>query len=340
MKLERIPYEPGALLQFYEEALSSLGALCERTWHDRLQVVAEGAAARLWTQDDNLHACELFFAAPDATSARDASLQVFPGCPLTFRLADQLRPSPILLERVSVAGPGGGTLPHSSVLEKLWRVQIPGTGSWQLSGEPTRSWHFSVVALVRAEIQAIDQHWSLHRLAISLPAGEADDELARDLPFLQIETQEQIDADAEIRWPAFKPHDWTAALERALRRDLQADLDRITKRQELFLRRELDRIDEFFAHYEKELIGRADRGLKKAASERAAERVQAARAEHARRRNDQLSRHEIHIRPHIDGLLLVAEPAWSAGISLEIDHKAARVMSTFVPRTRRWFGWL
>ena len=48
MKLNRTPHDPGELLGFYEAGLTALGALCERTWHDGLEVVAEGPAARLW----------------------------------------------------------------------------------------------------------------------------------------------------------------------------------------------------------------------------------------------------------------------------------------------------
>ena len=33
---------------------------------------------------------------------------------------------------------------------------------------------YSLIALARCDIQAIDQHWSLHRLALSLPGGERD----------------------------------------------------------------------------------------------------------------------------------------------------------------------
>lgn len=47
MKLPRLPYETGAVLDFYEDGLTALGALCARPWHDRLDVVAEGRAATL-----------------------------------------------------------------------------------------------------------------------------------------------------------------------------------------------------------------------------------------------------------------------------------------------------
>ena len=34
------------------------------------------------------------------------------------------------------------------------------------------------------EIQAIDQHWSLHQLALAWPRGESDDGLASEIAFL------------------------------------------------------------------------------------------------------------------------------------------------------------
>ena len=45
MRLDRLTYDPAALVDFYEEGFAALGALCERTWHDRLEIVAEGQAA-------------------------------------------------------------------------------------------------------------------------------------------------------------------------------------------------------------------------------------------------------------------------------------------------------
>ena len=42
MKLDRLIYDPASLVNFYEDGFAALGALCERTWHDRLEIVAEG----------------------------------------------------------------------------------------------------------------------------------------------------------------------------------------------------------------------------------------------------------------------------------------------------------
>ncbi|MCX6929660.1 MAG: hypothetical protein NT154_41565, partial [Verrucomicrobia bacterium] len=189
MKLDRLAYEPGALVNFYEEGFGALGALCERTWHDRLDVVAEGDAAKLWNTDGTLHEIELAFAPADATTARDAVREVFPGCPLTFRLAETLRPSPVPLERVALAGEPRGHAPDPAVADKLWRVQFPDTTQWRLAQPFKSDLHFSLVALARCEIQAIDQHWSLHRLAISLPDGEPDASLAREVSFAQADPE-------------------------------------------------------------------------------------------------------------------------------------------------------
>lgn len=118
MKLARLNHDPGELLEFYEAGLSSLGALCERTWHDRLEVVADGRAAELWNPQGLLHEAELRFADADAKAARDAAREVFPGCPLTFKLADALRPAPLPLERFLLDDGGIARPPDAAVAEK------------------------------------------------------------------------------------------------------------------------------------------------------------------------------------------------------------------------------
>jgi hypothetical protein len=62
----------------------------------------------------------------------------------------------------------------------------------------------------------------------------------------------------------------------------------------------------------------------------------AARAEHARRRDDQVYRHEIRIVPHVDALLLVSERAWQAEVRFEQARQAHTLAATFLPRSRRW----
>ncbi|MGH8017009.1 MAG: hypothetical protein ACREIA_01755 [Opitutaceae bacterium] len=124
MKLDRRTHDPAALLDFFESGLTALGAVCDRTWHDRLQVLAEGRAARLWpaVDRDDLHEGELHFLAAEAAGGREATRDVFPGCPLTFQLAEALSPSPVPLERAVLAATerGATAAPARDVAEKLW----------------------------------------------------------------------------------------------------------------------------------------------------------------------------------------------------------------------------
>ena len=186
MKLSRLPHDPAALVDFYQESLEHLGAVCERSWFDRLQLVAEGSAARLWNETGTIHETELNFPAPDTSAPRDAGRDVFPGCPLTFRLAEMLLPAELVLERASLASGVRDHPPSAEVAEKLWRAQWPASAGWRLETAFLPANHFSLVALVRCEIQAIDQHWSQNRLAISWPDGERDESLAGTLEFAEI----------------------------------------------------------------------------------------------------------------------------------------------------------
>jgi hypothetical protein len=332
MKLNRATHDPGQLLEFYEEGLSALGALCERTWHDRLEVVAEGRAAALWNPQGALHEVELHFTPSDTTSARDAACEVFPGCPLTFQLAEALRPAPLALDRFVLAGDAAFRPPDVSVAEKLWRSQFPDTSRWQLAAPFKAGFHFSLIAMVRCEIQAMDQHWSLHRLAISLPGGASDDALAREIGF----HQEPAQSTAGIDWPAIHPARWRELLQRALENEVAGEVARVRARQENSLRRELERIDDYFENYEKELTARAKRSSNENTRTKTDDRLAAAKAEHARRRADQLARHEIHVHPHVGALLLVAEPAWRARLQVEQARQPQAIAALFVPRARRW----
>jgi hypothetical protein len=336
MKLDRARYDPGELLGFYEHGLAALGALCERTWHDRLEVVAEGRAAKLWNPNGTLHEVELRFASADAIAARDAALEVFPGCPLTFRLAEALRDAPLPLERFVLPDAARSSAPpDAAVAEKLWRAQFPDTRCWQLAAPFQPDFHFSLVTPVRCEIQAIDQHWSLHRVAVSLPDGELDDNLAREISFQQAGSQ----AVAVIAWLAPEPAAWSGLLQRALERELAEELARVRARQEGSLRRELERIDDYFEKYEHELSARAGRSSSENSKLKAADRLAAAKGEHARRRADQLVRHEIRVQLHMDALLLVAERAWRTQLHMESAQRAQTTEARFVPRSRRWmFG--
>lgn len=328
MKLARIPYEPGAVLDFYEEGFTALGALCARPWHDRLEVVAEGRAAELWNPDGALHAAELQFTAPDATGTRDAVREVFPGCPLTFRLAEALQPSALSLERIVLANDAPLRPPDLAVAEKLWRSQFEDTKRWRLTSPFLADFHFSLVVLARCEIQAIDQHWALRRVAVSLPDGHRDEGLAREMGFARASLEENPD----VAWPTPYPARWSDLLQRALMQDLMDELAGIRERQEQRLRRELDRIDVYFENYAAELTARVRRGD----PAKTADRLAATKAEHARHRADQVARHEISVHPHLDALLLVAEPAWRAHLQVERAHRSETPAARFVPRARRW----
>lgn len=343
MKLSRARYDPGELLEFYEQGLTALGALCERTWHDRLQVVAGGRAAAFWNgqaegRRESLHEVELHFAPADAAAARDAAREVFPGCPLTFQLAEALRHSPLSLERFVLPNAPPPRPPEGGVAEKLWRAQFPDTPRWVLANADTAEgpfkpdFHFSLVAFARCEIQAMDQHWSLHRIAVSLPDGELDEGLAREIGFHQAAGE----PGGRIAWPAPDPAQWGALLTRALEQELSAELAAIRARQEQSLRRELERIDDYFENYQRELHSRSLRGSSQNAKMKAADRLAAAKAEHARRRADQEARHEIRVLPHADGLLLVAELAWRALLQVGRGHQLQATEALFIPRSRRW----
>ena len=257
MILSRLPNEPGPLADFYQQALEHLGAICERTWFDRLHLVAEDRAARLWNDDGSLHETELHFPAPENTAPRDAAREVFPGCPLTFHLAESLIPSPLSLDRAILAADRTQP-PSADVAEKLWRAQWPESARWRLGGPFQSTHHFSLLALVRCEIQAIDQHWSLHRLAVALPGGEPDEALATTLDFADLASE----APDGLTWPGCDVARLRDCLHGALAKALAGELNSIRRRQENYLRRELDRIDNYFAGYEKELSQRAARTVK------------------------------------------------------------------------------
>ena len=255
MRLTRLKYDPASLLDFFDQGLAALGALRERTWHDRLEVVAEGRAAALWNADGAMFEGELRFAPVDASTARDGQREVFPGCPLTFRLAEALRQTPLPLERFVMADASPPRPPDPAVAEKLWRGQFPDTARWRLLSDFQSGFHFSLLALARCEIQAIDQHWSLRRLALSLPGGQPDESLAGEIPFARV----AADSPPPKDWPAPDPARWSALLEAALALDLADEIAALRARQETSLRRELDRVDDYFEKYEAELNARAGR---------------------------------------------------------------------------------
>ena len=188
--------------------------------------------------------------------------------------------------------------------------------------------------MVRCEIQAMDQHWSSHRLAISLPdRGFGCKALARDMGFHQASSQ----SNPRSAWPVPVPCALArTGLQRALERELTGEVAQVRVRQENSLRRELERIDDYFENYERELINRTKRSSNKSSKVKMADRLAAAKAEHVRRRADQVLRHEIRVYPQVDATLLFAEKAWRAPLQVEQARQQTAINALFVPRSRRW----
>ncbi|MBI4026614.1 MAG: hypothetical protein HY360_16630 [Verrucomicrobia bacterium] len=331
MKLSRLPHDPALILDFFQEALETLGAVCERPWHDRLRLVAEGAAARLWRDDGALVDAEIAFPPAGETGPRDAAREVYPGCPLTFRLAETLRGVSLPLQRVCFKS-SDAAKPTPEVSEKLWRAQFPGTTRWKMETPFRSDWHFSLLALARCEIQAIDQHWSLHRVAVSLRDGARDEALAANLGFCAVNGA----PPGAIPWPVPAVLPWHEMLRKVLAEELAGDLALIRQRQENYLQRELERIDAYFENYERELGERLSRSHRDTAKVKVEERLTAARVEHQRRRSDQIQRHEISVIPRLDALLLIAEPAWTTTVVCLREHEMAAQPAMLIPRSRRW----
>jgi hypothetical protein len=329
MKFSKIPAQTEHLIEFFEEGLCALGAVCERSWHDRLEVLAEGDAARLWRNDDDLFSGELLFSNAGSTDPANTETGVFPGCPLTFRLVEALWRRHLANSRASLSHETVTKPPPREVADKLWQAQFGLHAGWN-AAPFLQSWIFSVVAAARCEVQANDQSWSSHRFAFTLPSGERDASLEFRLEQMSAVKPEGVD------WPELDPDLISGWIGRAVSIELASELSRIRERQELFLRRELHRIDEYFENYGRELRERMDRQHKEEAIKRYADRLEATRVEHNRRRADQIERHTIHVVPHVDALLTVAEPAFATRVTWRAGREEKIASALFVPRTRRW----
>ncbi len=116
--------------------------------------------------------------------------------------------------------------------------------------------HFSLLFALRCEIQAVDQHWTQHRLAIDLVNGKSDSALPD-----QLEGLSPWNYTAAFEWPVLRPEDYVSTLLN-LKREAAPLLQAIQKRQSEYLERELRRIDRFFNDYVTELtirLGRTQR---------------------------------------------------------------------------------
>jgi len=330
MKFSRVPPRAEQLIQFFEEALPTLGAVCERPWHDRLEVLADGETALLLGNDTELFSGELYFKETKLTNPTNTGIDVFPGCPLTFRLVEALWRRQIPYSKVCLSTGSEVKAPPNDVAEKLWQAQFGTSIGWRANPfVPTRS--FSVLASVRCEVQAIDQTWSYHRLAFTLPDGQQDNSLEFALEHLV--QPEQTGPD----WPGLEPAALSQWIGRAMENELAAELVKIKERQQLYLRRELNRIDDYFENYSRELRGRMNHQRKDEAKQRYADRLEATRVEHNRRRTDQIERHTIVVVPHVDAILTVAEPAFRTNVTWRAGREECSAPAWFVPRTRRWF---
>jgi hypothetical protein len=316
-------------MEFFEEGLHTLGAICERSWHDRLEVLAEADAAHLWGDGEDLFSGELNFRDAGSQNPDNTENEVFPACPLTFRLIEALWRRHLAYSRVCLSTEIGVRAPSNEVAGKLWQAQIGFHTGWQVAPF-MRTWIFSVVAAVRCEVQAHDQRWSSHRLAFTLPEGERDASLEFELE--QMSPIEPVD----VEWPAPDSSLLSDWIGRALNSELAPELSKIKERQQLLLRRELIRIDEYFENYALELRERMGRQHKEEGAKRYATRLEATRLEHNRRRTDQIDRHTIHVVPHADALLTVAEPAFATHVTWRAGREEKQVPAIFVPRTRRW----
>jgi hypothetical protein len=158
--------------------------------------------------------------------------------------------------------------------------------------------HFSIVAALRCEIQAVDQHWSQHRLAINLSTGKPDPQLAEQFPIL-----EPWNIPVPFNWPQFRQDECRKALLAALELEAGATVKSVKDRQSKYLQRELATVDRYYDDYSEALARRLNRTRSDAGRSKMEERLKAAQLEHHIRRIDQIKRHEIRVHAHVDALL-------------------------------------
>src|SRR5260370_40764168 len=123
MKFPKIPTRAEHLMEFFEQGLHSLGAICERSWHDRLEVLAEGDAARLWREDEELFSGEVYFRDTGSHDPANAQSEGFPGFPRTCRLAESLWRRHLAQSRGCVSPEISVNAPANDVADKLSQAQ-------------------------------------------------------------------------------------------------------------------------------------------------------------------------------------------------------------------------
>lgn len=335
MKFDKLQPYPESLIHFFSDGLQSLGGVCERTWYDKLEVIIEGAGARAWDPESELVHRELHFPAVDASSPKAAETDVFPGCPLIFQLAETLWKEAPTSFRIVSDGGGENEKPSPEVLRRVWELTRSGQGKPDFS-PATATRYFSMVFVVRLEIQSIEQHWTMHRIACSCTEGWRDHDLETNLLML---APGRAAADEEICWPDFSIKQQDELLRHVLG-GIHGDIAPVLSRQQKYLEKELRRIDHYFAGQVSELESRRSGRGSKQGSAKIDERIAATRAEHTRRREDQVQRHEVVVLPHVDAVVCVAERAWRSRVRVLRGRAAAADdgVFVFVPRLRRWFA--
>lgn len=327
MKLSRLAYDPAYLLDFYEEILGSCGCLCERTWYDQLFVIPGGRGVTFWPSGAS--EANLRFRSNSESAAIDPARDVFPGSPLNLSICESVL-SQLTVHRVALRT-GDQKPPDPDLVERRWNSQFPGRVKMRTTTPFVASAHFSIVAALRCEIQAVDQHWSQHRLAINLATGEPDPQLAEQLAIL-----EPWSDPAPFDWPEFRQEECRKVLLAALGREAGATVKSVKDRQSKYLQRELATVDRYYADYAGALAGRLIRTRSEAGRSKMQERLEAAKLEHQIRRIDQIKRHEIHVHAHVDALLMVAEPAHKTQVHYVQERQERQQIALWIPRMRSW----
>jgi len=169
--------------------------------------------------------------------------------PAHIPAGETLRGGTLQVERAALLPFDQNRPPSCDAVERLWHAQFPACPRWRLEGPFQLAWHFSVLLLARCEIQAIDQQWSLHRLALSFGDGQARRFPGRKTGF----RGSQPAPGRNHHLARARPGLVAERIAAALAEELTGDLARIRARQANYLRRELDRIDDYFENYEREL---------------------------------------------------------------------------------------
>jgi hypothetical protein len=327
MKLSRLAYDPAYLLDFYEEILGSYGCLCERTWYDQLFVIPGGYGAIFWSSE--ISEANLRFRSTSESAAIDPARDVFPGSPLTLSICESVL-SQLALHRAALRT-GEQKPPDLGLVERRWNNQFPNRVKMRMTTPFVASAHFSIVAALRCEIQAVDQHWSQHRLAINLSTGEPDPQLAEQLPIL-----EPWNNPVPFNWPQFRQDECRKALLAALEQEAGATVKSVKDRQSKYLQRELATVDRYYDDYSEALARRLNRTRSDAGRSKMEERLKAAQLEHHIRRIDQIKRHEIRVHAHVDALLMVAEPAHKTQVRYVHERQERQQDALWIPRIRSW----